>query len=226
MAWRSLSVFLLLLNIAAFAWAWFHPQAKLNPSSAVLDATPALILLTERDANAMQETAQLATLKTTAGQAEFRCSRVGPFESRDLTAELLAKLTPLTNAAQVSEQEELEIRGYWVHLPPFADREAALTAARQLSAAGVRDYYVVTAGENENSISLGLFRDAINADKRMRQVSALGFYPKRIERGDNITRYWIDYQATASAAPAIRSALPQSMAVSAVVCAGTPQPSL
>lgn len=219
MAWRSLSVFLLLLNMAAFAWAWFNPLPGLKVLAPAPTAAPELVLLSERDANAMRESAKLAVPKAPASQPELVCSRVGPFESRDLTAELLSQLTPLTQAAQVTEVEELQIRGYWVHLPPFADREAALTAARQLSAAGVRDYYVVTAGDNENSISLGLFRDAINADKRMRQVSTLGFYPKRIERGDNVTRYWIQFQAAASAESALRSVIPQSTLISKVACA-------
>jgi hypothetical protein len=83
-------------------------------------------------------------------------------------------------------------RGFWVFLPAQGTREAALAAARELSAQGLRDYYVVTAGDQENTISLGLFRDRGNAETRRREVEALGFTPELQERTEEIPNYWIE----------------------------------
>ena len=74
-------------------------------------------------------------------------------------------------------------------------REAALAAARELSAQGLRDYFVVTAGDQENTISLGLFRDRGNAETRQREVQALGFSPLLEERTEEIPNYWIELAA-------------------------------
>ena len=49
-----------------------------------------------------------------------------------------------------------------------------LATARSLAAQGVRDYYVVTAGPGENTVSLGLFREQRNAEARLAEVRALG----------------------------------------------------
>lgn len=131
------------------------------------------------------------------------CERIGPLRDADAAASLRARLGTLSAAAEVKEVEEMQIRGYWVYLPPSADREAALALARQLAAGGIRDYYVVTAGANENTISLGMFQDRINADKRIQQIAALGFNPKRIERGDLEKRYWVAYRAATDSKRAI-----------------------
>ena len=71
--------------------------------------------------------------------------------------------------------------------------------ARQLSTKGVRDYYVVTAGDQQNTISLGLFRDQGNAEKRRNEISALGFKPELIARTEELPVYWIDFAQDAHA---------------------------
>ena len=131
------------------------------------------------------------------------CERIGPLREAEAAASLRARLGTLSAAAEVKEVEEMQVRGYWVYLPPSADREAALALARQLAAGGVRDYYVVTAGDNENTISLGMFQDRVNADKRVQQIAALGFNPKRIERGDLEKRYWVEYRAATDSKRAV-----------------------
>jgi len=131
------------------------------------------------------------------------CERIGPIRDAEVAASLRARLGALSAAAEVKEVEEMQIRGYWVYLPQSTDREAALALARQLAAGGIRDYYVVTAGANENTISLGMFQDRINADKRIQQIAALGFNPKRIERGDLEKRYWVEYRAATDSKRAV-----------------------
>jgi hypothetical protein len=57
----------------------------------------------------------------------------------------------------------------------------------------VRDYYVVTAGDQQNTISLGLFRDQGNAERRRAEIAALGFDPQSIARTEELPVYWLDY---------------------------------
>jgi hypothetical protein len=57
----------------------------------------------------------------------------------------------------------------------------------------VRDYYVVTAGDQQNTISLGLFHEQANAQKRLNEISALGFAPQLIARTEDLPVYWVDF---------------------------------
>jgi len=145
---------------------------------------------------------QIASVPPAINDAQY-CERIGPIREAEAAASLRARLGAISAAAEVKEVEEMQVRGYWVYLPPSTDREAALALARQLAAGGVRDYYVVTAGANENTISLGMFQDRVNADKRVQQIAALGFNPKRIERGDLEKRYWVEYRAATDSKRAV-----------------------
>lgn len=224
MPWRTFAVFLFALNLAAFAFAYLNPKPQPALPTATESNIAALVLLSERDEAQMRaaalsvrapapkadavgastpQSADAAPRNSAALDSAQYCERIGPLTQADAAASLRARLGTLSAAAEVKEVAELQLRGYWVYLPKAADREAALALARQLSAGGIRDYYVVTAGENENAISLGMFHDAINADKRVNQVAALGFQPKRIERGDTETRYWVEYRAATESKRAI-----------------------
>ena len=231
MAWRTFAVFLLALNLAAFTFAWLNPKPAPPAPSAVEPNVTTLVLLSERDVEQMRAAAQAAGVapSNAAGQSGVNdnasppsnaalgevanaspaindaqyCERIGPIREADVAASLRARLGTLSAAAEVKEVEEMQIRGYWVYLPQSTDRETALTLARQLAAGGIRDYYVVTAGANENTISLGMFQDRINADKRAQQIAALGFNPKRIERGDLEKRYWVEYRAATDSKRAV-----------------------
>jgi hypothetical protein len=241
-SFRALAVFLVVMNVAVAAYAWWRPQPVSKAPDAALPNTPALVLLSERSDADMQSIAAQTQVGTDANNdsglpannpvtvatlpaasVAQACQRLGPFENRADAQSKMRAVTGLTVAGQIIESQETEARGYWVYLPSSKDgadaRDVALAKARQLSAAGVRDYYVVTAGERENTISLGMFRDAINADKRVAQVAALGFYPKREERGDKLTRYWIRFAADAQLQAEIKEQLTRQLRVEASSCA-------
>lgn len=197
MAWRTFSVVLLALNCAAFGFAWFNPKpVPLAPLALEADVPP-LVLLSERDSAQMQSTRRAASVATITPQAQY-CERIGEFESEEDANSLRARLAKYSTQVEVKAVEQLQLRGYWVYLPQTGDREEALARARQLSAANVRDYYVVTEGENQNTISLGMFRDLENAEKRIAQVAKLGFSARRAERGDRVQRFWVEYRAASA----------------------------
>ena len=104
----------------------------------------------------------------------------------------MAALTPGVARIQYREVAATQLRGYRVYLPASGSREAALAAARQLAARGVRDYYVVTAGDQENTVSLGLFRDLANAEKRRDELSAQGFAAVLEPRTEDAAQWWIE----------------------------------
>jgi SPOR domain len=223
MAWRTFAIFLLAMNLAAFAYAWFSPLESAQPLQATDARTPGLILLSERDRAQMKLAAQTqaqaaasndveeavspdtivdANTDTSAQvtdsanllTAEF-CERIGPIANLADATSFRARLGAIVAQAELAEEQVTQVRGLWVYLGGMKDRESSLARARQLSAAGIRDYYVVTEGDSENRISLGMFRDAANADKRIAQVAALGFKAERLERGESVTQYWVQYRA-------------------------------
>lgn len=189
---RALFLLLLALNIGGACWLVFA-QKPAAPPAATDPGVPKLVLLAERDGEGPLATAELAEApETPVDRANDQCRTLGPFPTQaDLRAAMNA-LTPLTKRIQFRETHATQTRGYWVYLPAMASREQALATARALSAKGVRDYYVVTAGDQQNTISLGLFREPANAEKRRNEIGALGFKPQTNTRTEDLPQYWID----------------------------------
>lgn len=197
---RTVFVLLLALNLGVLAWIGLRPTASTEPAIAPLDPSWApLVLLRERDAESMRRAAERRRAAEAQPRPPALCTRIGPFLLEREAETVLQRVVGSASAAQLRTEQARIVRGYWVYLPAYDSRDAALAAARQLSAAGVRDYYVVTTGEQENMISLGLFREAANAERRREQIAALGFPARLRERVDEQQQYWVDYRTAADA---------------------------
>jgi cell division septation protein DedD len=186
---RALFLLLLAANLGAASWLVFAPRTHATQSPANDPGVPKLMLLSERD-HGDDASAELAAAPDT--RADQR-NDVGTFPTQADVRAAINALTPLTRRIQYREAHATQARGYWVYLPALQTREQALTAARALSSKGVRDYYVVTAGDQQNTISLGLFRDQSNAERRRAEIAALGFAPQSIARTEELPVYWLDY---------------------------------
>jgi hypothetical protein len=191
---RIVFLLLLALNIGVACWLYFAPQSSASQLPATDRGVPKLVLLSEQEHGGEANAAELATApESPADLSNDSCTSIGPFGTQADMRGALNALTPLVSRIQYREAHATETRGYWVYLPAMASREQALTIARQLSAKGVRDYYVVTAGDQQNTISLGLFRDRGNAEKRRNEVATLGFTPELITRTEELPVYWVDF---------------------------------
>ncbi|WHZ19651.1 MAG: hypothetical protein OJF55_001800 [Rhodanobacteraceae bacterium] len=186
---RLLFLLLLALNLGAAAWLLFGraPVESLPPPTN--PGVPELRLLSETP-----RAARPAGASTTAEPRERdACTTLGPFMTAvDMRAAVQA-LSPRVARIQYREESLRRSHGYWVYLPAAASREAALDEARALAAKGIHDYYVVTAGDSQNTISLGLFNDQSNAQNRLAQLQQMGFQAKIEQRVDTEPAYWVDY---------------------------------
>ncbi len=121
------------------------------------------------------------------------CYSIGAFKSKadlqGLLDELKNKVIKIRSREVMSSKEA----GYKVFLPAMKTRNDALTAARELAKLDVKDYYVVTAGEDENTISLGLYRNTENAEARLQELKGYGFNAQKEVRIEQWPEYWLDY---------------------------------
>lgn len=69
----------------------------------------------------------------------------------------------------------------WVIFPPLPSAQSAGEKLNELTAAGVKDAFVVKDGTWRNAISLGLYANAEAAGRRVREVEAKGVLGTRVE---------------------------------------------
>lgn len=191
---RLLFLLLLALNIGVSAWLLLAPPPRAGAFAPTDPGVAELVLLSERDRGGEASAAELASAPEAASDLRNdTCVSIGPFPTQADMRAALNSLTPLVPRIQYRDAHTTETRGFWVFLPAQPNREKALTLARALSSKGVRDYYVVTAGDQQNTISLGLFHEQVNAQKRLNEIAALGFAPQLIARTEDLPVYWIDF---------------------------------
>ena len=191
---RGLVVFLACLNLGVGLWWFLHRDFVPPQPPAQEEGTGTLVLLGEAEAPPPADLADVGAVPVPM-PAAAACLSIGPFGTPAELRGAMSALTPLVARIQFREVTAQALRGYRVYLPAAGNREEALAAARQLAARGVRDYYVVTAGEEENTVSLGLFRDLGNAEKRREELAALGFQPVLEPRTGGGSEWWIDVAA-------------------------------
>ena len=200
---RLLFLLLVALNLGAGAWLLFGrtPARAFPPAT---DPGVAELRLLSEAPHAAPASAASAPAQATAET----CTTLGPFTTTVDMRAAMQKLSPHVARIQYHEEQVSHSHGFWVYLPATATREAALDEARALAAKGINDYYVVTAGDAQNTVSLGLFDDEANAKNRLAALQKLGFPAKVKQRVDSEPAYWIDYAVPASGAFSWQAWLP------------------
>lgn len=193
---RLLFVLLIALNIAVGAWLVLG-QDDVHGGSVTDPGVPMLHLLSEQAppaaaASSSPPTPAPAPVTSGAAAPQTRCLALGPFATpQDLRTARTALAGPGIRLRSRQEQTN-QARGWWVYLPAPGTRAQALALARQLGAAHVGDYFVMSSGDQPNAISLGLFKDPANARKRRDEVIAAGFAAQIQERTEQVPEYWLD----------------------------------
>jgi cell division septation protein DedD len=142
------------------------------------------------------------------------CSRIGPFADGESSQAVQKYL--LGRGGKVSTSEEtLSMRtGYWVLIPPLANRAAAEAMGKKLTKKGIRDYWVMSKGPYRNGISLGVFSQESNARSFAKRMTRKGFDVTTTERLKERTVLWLDYEGEVFIPPAeIRSRVPNGVKV-------------
>lgn len=206
---RLLFVLLIALNIAVGAWLLLGqsdthahfvtdpgvPKLRLlselpPPATTVAHAASATSPVSATTPSASSTTAALAPTSTSA--LSYACMALGPFATQEDLRIARNALNSQVQRMRARQEQTTQTRGWWVHLPPSPSHAAALAQARDLGARNIQDYFVVGSGDDQNTVSLGLFKDPANARKRRDQLVAAGFPAQMTERTETVPEYWLD----------------------------------
>ncbi|RDS82673.1 SPOR domain-containing protein [Dyella psychrodurans] len=217
---RLLFVLLIALNIAVGAWLLLGqndvhrrfvtdpgvPKLRLlselpPPSSAAARAASVLPPATAAASPAPVQPASSASSALTPASTtalSYACMALGPFATQEDLRIARNALSTQVQRMRARQEQTTQTRGWWVHLPPSQSHAAALAQARALAARNIQDYFVVGSGDDQNTVSLGLFKDPANARKRRDQIQAAGFPVQMSERTETVPEYWLDLIPTDS----------------------------
>lgn len=191
---RWILLILLLLNIALYALFWrSSPAVEQLSNENNIEETSALVLLSEVRTAPAAVRLNLPALG--AGELVIACYELGPFMN-SADAEQFALEHKNIFATQI-ESRQIQTRvDYRVYLPPYMSRDAAESALKdlraKLQAANVAiDTLLITRGNLENGVALGLFAQQQNALNVENQLSRLGYEVLIIEEPRTQEQLWI-----------------------------------
>lgn len=194
---RVLFFLLLLLNIVYALWhTQIHPPAApttvQNPPSSSETQLRTLWLLHERP-------------------PVLICHAIGPFRFQASAQHALTHLRTRGLEAELRTVEKQETLGYRVYLPPQPSREQARKLVSRLSEQGIEDMYVITEGDKNNALALGVFSQQARAQRRVDELKRLGHFAEIETRTLTLTMYWIDFKALPEQAHTLKAELPTQL---------------
>lgn len=200
---RAIFLALLAANLVFFGLQMVTSKDQQANADAIDDiGVPLLSLVTEGSGNTDQA---VLTQSATGNVAESdpslvsrRCLSLGPFTDDDEVQAAQLSLGALGLTGERRRAQGQIWVGYWIFLPPGETRAEAQEQVEALRKRGVADIYIEPAGERENAVSLGVFSERSRAQRRFREIKALGFAPQIARRTRQGTVFWLDFVPDAS----------------------------
>lgn len=222
---RYLFIVLLLLNIGFFIWLERFSVSPKKSFTAVDPGAQSLVLLSElNDSESVANTAidNVSTADNRASEEDMNlsCYAAGPYNDEAVVLTAAETIRPQVLKSNIRRLTTTQEAGYWVYIPALPSRAEALKKGRELAAAFVKDYYVVTSGNNENSISLGLYREPYNADNRVNQLKQKGFAVEKETRLEQWPEFWLDFSLSEASEFNPQTLETDDIAVNEIICPG------
>lgn len=198
MRWVFLS--LVCLNLLIMVWFWRAQEIQPKPFDGKVEQQgERLTLISEFE----PELLVYKDKKQTNQSIGARCYSVGPLKDKIDAKHIQVRAEALGFEASMRALATGSLIEHWVHIPPLADRSAALQMLRELQQRKI-DSYVVTQGELAEGISLGLFRNEDSARQLMAKVESLGYGVtiKEVTRGEK--ELWLEFPQISQLTEAMR----------------------
>jgi hypothetical protein len=186
-AMREAFYVLLLANGSFFAWAHWVDRAPRAVASS-LDDVPELRLVVPGTTESKVETPS-------------QCFTLGPFTDAVAAATAVGVLTGAGFQPHDRQVDADVADAFLVYVPGLSDAAARRRALATLRSAGVRDAAVVTASDQTDRVSAGVFTQEARAELRAAQVRFAGLDAVVEARQRHISEHWLDFQVHGGAAP-------------------------
>jgi hypothetical protein len=190
---RTLVILLLFLNLAFAAWALLIDRPVYPPAARDISHLPKLLLASEPEAGAAAASGPQAA---GAAVATGHCVTVGPFP--DLNGSAAASELLKTRGFTPVQRDEPgeDLIAYWVYLDVPSDAEAT-RVLQKLHAGNIADARIMPATSvSTRRVSVGLFTEHSGAERRSKQVKALGLAPVISEEHQSQATYWVNINLT------------------------------
>ena len=142
-----------------------------------------------------------------SGSGPPACFVATGFESPRAAAEGEAWLRSRgAHGIDTRREERTAPENHRVYLPPLEDRAAAVAAVYEMRDRGIRDVAIISSGPLRNGVSLGVYRNAENALRRVARMEGLGYSVRHAPGETGKAGYALAARASGGTFPQLRAA--------------------
>lgn len=181
-------LFLGLIIINAFYFVWSRQAANLTEQ--VLPVLASQRAAHFNQVKLLSETDNIESNVLNVSAADQELMLLGGFSDNDLAQRLQQRLLSLDIESQVTALDSQVDIEYWVYLQPLPSRQASVRQLKELQARNIEGY-LITTGDLNNGISLGMFAREDSAQSVADRMSAAGYESsiRVMERSQRL--YWV-----------------------------------
>ena len=202
---RTLIISLIFANLAFAAWALLIDRPVAAPAARDISRLPKLVLVGEpvpgaaiANPSANHAAGSSGGIPGNRAAAAAHCVTVGPFS--DLVFAAAANALLQTRGFKPTQRDEPgeDLIAYWVYLDNVPSDAAATRLLQRLHSSGLADAHVmpIATPTEPRRVSVGLFNEQAGAERRARQVKALGLTPAITTQHQPQAAYWVDINLT------------------------------
>ena len=194
---KNLLLLLILANILYLMWGMFATE----------DAQPGVVIVEETDlgpsldVTAAQDTGSIASVGAVLGSGDpsdlealvgRSCVTVGPFWDRDDADTAALEYGNEGMRTKVRAGQAEKFLGHSVQVANVESRDAGRQIVRQLEEQGLENPFIVGNDEVGFAIALGIFTEAVNAEKVELQARSVGFDVEITPMIRDTDAFWVD----------------------------------
>jgi hypothetical protein len=193
---RWLVIILLMCNGIYFLWQFYlvpseagrqlatGQQVELGESLRLISEVPADDLTVEEEKPSINQSHEDSLAPEPAV-----CLMIGPFKEDVTGKQVVTRLAALDIHPTMEELSTPGKPNYWVHIPPQPSRKVAIKLLRELQSKNI-DSFLITKGELENGISLGIFTKLGSAEQVSSKRSGQGYDAEIFTMANSRTELW------------------------------------
>jgi hypothetical protein len=120
------------------------------------------------------------------------CFSFGPIADELQANGLHRWFTAHGGSAQLRHRDEQGRQLFWVYLSPQESRQEAMETIKSFREKGIRDFRLISKGNLQNAISMGLFSSQASVNTRLGELEKKGYKPVVVPYSDGKRAYWVD----------------------------------
>ena len=124
----------------------------------------------------------------------MQCQTIGPLKNAPEADRVMAAIAGQATQIAVREVKQSRADEYLILSPPQSSTQAAQLLTEQMKSAGFEDFYIFRRGPHKGRVSLGLYRDKVQAEEKRNWLADIGFESELVPRRKPQPRFWLDVE--------------------------------